>query len=1300
MEESRETNAGDFSILTDETQTSSVFRQLKPYCLDLLDFLQNPNKKNPRTLSEMAEFLRRAPATGLQPCLDYTLFPLLLLLDAAVLCRSKQKAVSEGIGIDNDIHMPHMISDRVAEGALQCLEEVLMKCHLGSVNQMIVVLKKLTSGALLCPSEAAEEFREGIIRCLRALLLGLNPCSVDSCICKQIPGLPTLLSSSTLETQLIAPLKSYSESDECLLAFLQSQNASPAVGHWLSLLLQIAEAEATRGHRGSAKLRIEAFLTLRVLVAKVGTAEALAFFLPGVVSHFAKVLHVTKTMITGAAGSAESIDSAIRGFAEFLMIVLEDEANLYGLDMSTDDMTGFHLNKDKSTQAVLEALRHLPVNAQVQVERLAGNQPITLVSPKSNLEAKGTAPHHDTRSLYANRTKDWIEETSSRVDKLLCATFPHLCVHPSQKVREGLVDGIHGLLSKCTYTLKNSKLMLLECLCILVCDDSDAVSVAAQKFLESFFVFGEKHLTKHEVDEIFNRLVEKLPRVVLGSEEAIAVSHAQRLLAVMYYAGPQLVVDHLLCSPITAARFLDVLMLSFSHNSVFAGSADKLLLAMPHSVGYLHSVRELKAGLHSHDNQTVYDATPPLASRTGFPGRDLQNRTDLVSGYYELPRMPPWFVHAGGQKLYQALAGILRFVGLSIVADHRSEVSLSVLIDIPLDYFRNLISELRMREHSKESWHSWYARSGSGQLLRQASTAVCVLNEIIYGMSDESVDVYTKMFQKSRKKVKVVTRNDQPDELVNTICNESVWKFCQRKGVRNHVIEFVGSILHEYLSQEVWDLPTDQKLHLRAQDPENEELPLHFFRDATMLHQVIIDGIGIFNISLGKDFLGSGFLHASLYLLLETLICSSYQKRSASDVVLHVLSASSGHPTMRAVSLELEVLGRHQHPDLTIPFLKAVREIAEASGREACAMPSEIESFSAHVKSKIVEMEKEGKNHGKSVPHDEHLEEMLSKLNESRRYRRTVGSIAGSCLTAVTPLLASVNEAPCLVALDIIEDGLATLAKVEEAYRLEKEIEEAIGRAIQFLSFHDIQDSMEAADGGADENRLLPAMNKIWPYLVHCLKDKNLLATRRCLSVVSSVVQICGGDFFTRRFHTDGAHFWKLLSTSPFRRKPMSKEERLILLPYRSTGSTSTESMAEVSSMKVQEAALNMIADISRNKRSASAFEAVLKKVSGLAVGIACSSIAGLREASMNALLGLASVDPDLIWLLLADIYYSLKKDIPSPPTVDFSDVAWLLPPPLSSKEYLYMQYGGDNFGFDVDASSVEIVFQKLQSEL
>lgn len=137
--------------------------------------------------------------------------------------------------------------------------------------------------------------------------------------------------------------------------------------------------------------------------------------------------------------------------------------------------------------------------------------------------------------------------------------------------------------------------------------------------------------------------------------------------------------------------------------------------------------------------------------------------------------------------------------------------------------------------------------------------------------------------------------------------------------------------------------------------------------------------------------------------------------------------------------------------------------------------------------------------------------------------------------------------------------------------------------------------------------------------------------------------------------------------------------------------------MAETSNLKVQVAVLNVIADLSRNKRSASALEVVLKKVSGLVVGIACSGIVGLRDASVNALRGLASIDPDLVWLLLADVYYSMKKkDLPSPPTSDLPEMSEILPPTLSPKQYLYVQYGGQSYGFDVDFSSVEIVFKKL----
>ncbi|PNX90748.1 hypothetical protein L195_g046874, partial [Trifolium pratense] len=56
------------------------------------------------------------------------------------------------------------------------------------------------------------------------------------------------------------------------------------------------------------------------------------FFLPGIVSNLSKVLHGAKSMISGAAGSMEAIDLAIRVLAEF-HIVLQDDANTSVLDM-------------------------------------------------------------------------------------------------------------------------------------------------------------------------------------------------------------------------------------------------------------------------------------------------------------------------------------------------------------------------------------------------------------------------------------------------------------------------------------------------------------------------------------------------------------------------------------------------------------------------------------------------------------------------------------------------------------------------------------------------------------------------------------------------------------------------------------------------------------------------------------------------------------------------------------------------------------------------------------------------------
>ncbi|XP_038887281.1 uncharacterized protein LOC120077473 isoform X2 [Benincasa hispida] len=1097
-------------------------------------------------------------------------------------------------------------------------------------------------------------------------------------------------------------------------------------------------------------------MTLRVLVAKVGTADALAFFLPGVVSQFSKVLRTSKTSLSGAAGNTEATNQAIRGLAEYLMIVLEDDANKSSLVMFMDFESEIIMEKGKKAQYILEELRQLPDKVRggsIEVEESSSSEVVKKTTYESGSKEKMSADYlKGNKSFHVDRTKEWVAETSTRVDKLLSATFPSICTHLVKKVRLGILAAIKGLLSRCSCTLTKSRLMLLECLCALAIDESEDVSFTAQEFLEYLFWITGNHELQHEIAKIFVRLVEKLPNVVLGSDEKFALSHARQLLVVGYYSGPQLIIDHFIHSPVTAVRFLDVFAVCLNQNSVYASSIGKFLSARPSSLGYLHSLTELKVGTNfiSDCLSIMNTASPAVSELTMVQEKGIQ-QCDHV-----LPRMPPWFNGVGSQKLYEALGGVLRLVGLSVASDSKGEGSLSVTIDIPLGNLQKLVSELRKKEYSEENWEDWYRRTGSGLLVRQASTAVCILNEMIFGVSEYSVDYFSSTFQRARMHRKVT------NDYECAPANEARWKISLEK-VRSQLIDCIGRILHEYLSPEIWDLPIQHKSS--PMHPVGEEdISLHFFRDTAMLHQVIIEGIGIFSMCLGKDFSSSGFLHSSLYLLLENLISSNVEVRSTSDAVLHVLSSSSGYPTVRnlvlenadyvidsicrqlrhldlnphvpnvlaailsyigiaheilplleepmhTVSSELEILGRHQHPNLTGPFLKAVAEIARVSKHESNSLPSKAASYINHVKSLISNEGKQAEFKLGGVSrscYDDDInisslesewENILFKFNDSRRYRRTVGSIAGSCIVTAIPLLASQNQATCLVALDIVEYGVVALAKVEEAYKHENDIKEAIEETLHSHSFYRLLDTLDTSEG-SDENRLLPAMNKIWPFLVACIQNKNPVAARRCLNVISSSVQICGGDFFTRRFHTDGSHFWKLLTT-PFLRKQNMREEKAVLqLPYRKASISSEDSVAESSNLKVQVALLNMIADLSRNRRSASALEVVLKKVSGIVAGVAFTGVVGLREASLNALGGLASMDPDLIWLLVADVYYSMKKDMPSPPTSEFPEVSRLLPSPLSPKGYLYVLYGGQSFGFDIEVSSVEIVFKKLQSNI
>lgn len=166
--------------------------------------------------------------------------------------------------------------------------------------------------------------------------------------------------------------------------------------------------------------------------------------------------------------------------------------------------------------------------------------------------------------------------------------------------------------------------------------------------------------------------------------------------------------------------------------------------------------------------------------------------------------------------------------------DIRNEGLLSHVTETLLGYFRKLVSELRIKEHNKESWQSWYERTGSGQLLRQASTAACMLNEIMFGLSDQAINGFARMFHRSPTKME---RVQVQSYKLDFALHESVWKMPKDEGVRSHIVDCIGGILHEYLSAEVWNIPVEHGSINMHPNVEDEDISQYFFQDTAMLQQ-------------------------------------------------------------------------------------------------------------------------------------------------------------------------------------------------------------------------------------------------------------------------------------------------------------------------------------------------------------------------------------------------------------------------------------------------------------------------------
>lgn len=334
------------------------------------------------------------------------------------------------------------------------------------------------------------------------------------------------------------------------------------------------------------------------------------------------------------------------------------------------------------------------------------------------------------------------------------------------------------------------------------------------------------------------------------------------------------------------------------------------------------------------------------------------------------------------------------------------------------------------------------------------------------------------------------------------------------------------------------------------------------------------------------------------------------------------------------------------------------------------------------------------------------LHEEAGWRDERRRFEAALQGLSASVLEACAPLMASKDRRAALMALDAAEAALMALHHIDAAGKEEKEGE---ARAKDVMKARARREGRAEAAGEEEEDEgatqgkvdqsqnLLPRVHFLWPYLVACLKSPDLTILVMALQLVATVAYAAGGSFVARRFQDDAwPLMWRLLSSGPPQQGAVAAgaPNPLLMAPEKPAGgivlSRSENRLvregegegggrqlvrrrappgnalaAPASMLQLRTAVLGCIAAVAGTRTSARALAPPLvKHVAGVLVPfLGDAHPPALRASAGAALLALAKVEPDALWLLLSDLLYGQAA---APPPAVSGERAPLQPPPSS----------------------------------
>lgn len=993
-------------------------------------------------------------------------------------------------------------------------------------------------------------------------------------------------------------------------AALRKSETAPMLGFALSTLLDIAHEEAISGALGSKSLRSSALETLDVLIRFVDDSDALAFFLPGVVSGLTKALAaasgVRPNVGAGPGGTgADGVEFALSSMGSILSCVLDD--SLYA-ELCESGKSA----KAKSLQLALDEI--LSKSSRNCVDTNVKNQ-----MSENTIEVKAS-PRVEIaeRNFHVIRDGEWLRTTRQRVEAALLMTIPPLVDNERASTRLAAAKTAARIVQKCSEVLGDKvRRKMLECVLKAAGDDWPQVSEPTLDELRSLDDLGyvfQKDLENIITDDLLNIADE------LRASSSVAAGLMRRLLVALEFVGP--------------VRVKEILLERIDSRELLCSTITECLL------------------IETHDSKR---------HRTGRTVKLIDISESTVPTARALPRKPPRLQYLADSSLYESFAQVVRLFGKA--AATTCEESLEAYL-LPMAQF--FLGTLRDNSNADLG-----ILTTTGSWQRNAAAHVIALNEMMFGaMSDSAIDKgYLNRLaglvveDYACSKVWDLNADDPDNAILLRYLMEGFGIVAGGLGVeyirKSTFLTTVLCPLLEKLGEDSIEVRDTAALVLLTVARSGEY-------DSVDNKHSAIGNLVVANADYVVDMISRHLRHIDEHARAPRLFAALMRRTDAVKSVIKLL----GEPIHLALRTFL-ITNRDRNKAYAEDFLLVMKEyfsavVLEVKEIDMCSQdvmaslqrchPGELDSDDELAEIVVDEI--------RQVLTEDPETEQSNALNRVRCLQSMV-SCAKEVLRCVSALLESPQAGARALAAAVCALSIESLAAAESALRNEKYI-------LKVLKAYGGESSLpfDIADL-YKEARVLPHVHNIWPHAVLSLSDRFQLSVQSeafgaSLQLFRTLACTSGGEFISKRTKSDLWPIFARILKHGVRHVDTSLRSLDLLTVADSVhvGSFSDDEISPELTNTIQIMICDTLESIASSEKSKDALKELVAAALPVVAKLAVVGGKELRSAAERTIRAFANVDGDEVWLFLIQKVTSagICPELPTPKWGSEQTEGWRLP--------------------------------------